>query len=213
LISLLGEKDKLIKLSKELGGSYVAICDMRDPSAIKKMIRKVNKHYKGIDILINNAGQGYEALIENIKLSTFTKLFNLNLVGPLVAMQQVIPIMRRKGKGSIINISSGTTFMVVPNMAAYSSSKRALTGISLIARQELKSDNISVSTVYPFKAATNFIKNTIRDRKLPDWSEYRDRDRGFKLPSPDSAEFVAEKIVQAIETEEAEVFAHDWMKR
>ncbi len=204
-------KGKLEKISKELPDSLVVICDMTDSAAIKEMIKRVNKHYGGVDILINNAGQGYDATIENINVDTFKKLFDLDLVGPLVAMQEVIRLMRKKGEGAIVNISSGTALMAIPNMAAYSSLKIALVGISLTAREELKSDNISVSVVYPFMTATNFEKNTIKDGELEQPS--RNEERRFKLPDADSAEYVAGKIIQAIETGKAEIFAHDWMKK
>ncbi len=204
-------KEKLTKLSQELPGSLVVVCDMMDPVVVKAMVKKVSDHYKGVDVLVNNAGQGYDAIIENININTFRKLFNLDLVGPLVAMQEVIPLMRKKGQGAIINISSGTALMALPNMAGYSSLKRALAGISLTAREELKSDNIKVSVVYPFITETNFEKNTIKDGEPLEFS--RDEERGFELPSPDSADFVADKIVQAIEIGEAEIFAHDWMKQ
>ena len=78
-------------------------------------------------------------------------------------MQQVIPIMRKQGGGTIINISSGTALMYLPNNGAYSSLKRALASISLTAREELKKDNIIVSVVYPYITLTNFEKNTIKD--------------------------------------------------
>lgn len=202
-------KEKLEKLSKELPGSFVVVCNMADPVSVREMVKKVNSHYKGIDILVNNAGQGYDASIENTNIKTFNNLFNLDLVGPLVAMQEVIPIMKKKRMGAIINISSGTALMALPNMAAYSSLKRALAGISLTAREELKSDKISVSVVYPFITATDFEKNTIKEEKSQ-WSENEEGDHD--IPPADSADFIAEKIVKAIETGDAEIYAHDWMK-
>jgi NAD(P)-dependent dehydrogenase (short-subunit alcohol dehydrogenase family) len=99
------------------------------------MIERTRAHYGRIDILINNAGQGYHAPIEKIDIVTFRYIFDLHVVGPLVAMQQVIPIMRNLGEGSIINISSDTALMELPGMSPYASSKKALAGISLAARQ------------------------------------------------------------------------------
>src|SRR6185436_14767770 len=85
--------------------------------------------------------------------------FHLNVLGPIVAIQSVIPILRRQGGGSIVNINSGTAFMTVPQYGVYSSSKRALLGFSLTARAELEKDRIVVSEIYPFITATNFGKN------------------------------------------------------
>jgi short-subunit dehydrogenase len=118
--------------------------------------------------------------------------------------------MRKQSNGAIVNISSGTALMALPNMSAYSSLKRALTGISLTANEELKKDKIVVSVVYPYITLTDFEKNTIKAGKQEeeDWSS---NDPNFK--PPDSAEYVAEKILEGIENEEREVYVHDWMKK
>ncbi len=155
-------KDRLDDISKELTDSLVVTADMTKEAEIRKMVEHTRKHFGRVDILINNAGQGYDAPVEDINISTFRYIFDLNLVGPLIAMQQVIPIMRDQGGGSIINVSSGTALMYLPYMGAYSSLKRALVGISLTAREELEDDNIVVSVVYPYITLTNFERNTIR---------------------------------------------------
>ena len=120
------------------------------------MVSRAMEHFGRIDILVNNAGQGYDAPVEKTEIPTFRYIYDLNVIGPLVAMQQVIPIMREQGGGTIINISSGTALMNLPGMSPYSSSKRALAGISLAAREELQADNIVVSVVYPYITRTGF---------------------------------------------------------
>jgi short-subunit dehydrogenase len=115
--------------------------------------------------------------------------------------------MRKQGGGTIINISSGTALMHLPNMSAYSSLKRALADISLTAREELKKDNITVSVMYPFMTLTDFEKNTIKD-SVPEEEE-----QGPSQYSPDTAEYAAQKILEGIESGEAEIFPHDWMKK
>lgn len=115
--------------------------------------------------------------------------------------------MRKQGGGAIINISSGTALMYLPDNGAYSASKRALAGISLTARDELKADNITVSVVYPYITLTEFEKNTIKA------SRDTDEQIGNAPFPPDSAEYVAQKILDGIESGEAEIFAHDWMKK
>ncbi|MDQ1261216.1 MAG: hypothetical protein QG575_397 [Euryarchaeota archaeon] len=108
-------------------------------------------------------------------------------------MQQVIPIMRKQGGRAIINISSGTALMYLPNMGAYSASKRALANISLTAREELKRDNIIVSVVYPYITLTDFENNTIREPGNDGIEESGDA----HFP-PDSAEFVAQKRIETV---------------
>jgi short-subunit dehydrogenase len=122
-------------------------------------------------------------------------------------MQQVIPIMRRQGGGAIMNVSSGTALMYLPNNGAYSAMKRALASISLTAREELKQDSIVVNVVYPYVTLTDFETNTIKDPSLTHVEPQGE------LPFPaDTAEYVAQKIAEGLESGEPEIFAHDWMK-
>ena len=201
-------KEKLEKLSREIPNSLAVPADMTKITEIKNMIEQTQEHFGKIDILINCAGQGYDAPMEKTNINTFHYIFDLDVVGPLVAMQQVIPIMRKQGGGTIINISSGTALMLLPNNGGYSSLKRALAHISLTAREEVKKDNIIVSVVYPYMTLTDFEKNTIKDFV----SESGEQGESPPFP-PDTAEYVAQKILEGIETGEAEIFAHDWMRK
>ena len=203
-------KDKLEAIAKQLPDSLVVTTDMTKPQEIKDMAQKVKDHFGRIDVLINNAGQGYDGEIEKINIDTFHKIFDLDLIGPLIAMQQVIPIMRQQKEGSIINISSGTALMYLPGMSAYSSMKRALVGISLTAREELKKDNINVSVVYPFITDTDFEKNTLRNNTE---KEVLDDNTTSQLRKPDPPEYIAEKILDVIISQKPEIFAHDWMNK
>jgi short-subunit dehydrogenase len=200
--------DRLNRLSEELPNSLVAPADMKIEEDIKKMVKKVLRNYGRIDILVNCAGQGYDARLEYIDIDKYRQLFELDVVGPLIAMQAVIPVMRRRGGGMIVNISSGTSLMHLPNMSPYSSIKGALNSLTLTAREELKQDNIVVSVVYPYMTLTDFERNTIKDRHNAQYEEGENSD----LPPLDSAEFVAEKILEVIETGKPEQYAHDWMK-
>jgi short-subunit dehydrogenase len=197
---------KLNDLSRELTGSFVVPADMSAESAVREMVAKVQAHYGHIDLLVNCAGRGYDAPVEHIDTDEFRRLFELDIVGPLVAMQSVIPIMRKQGGGAIVNVSSGTSLMNLPNMSAYSGLKRALNALTLAAREELQGDGIVVSVVYPYMTLTDFEENTIKDSHVPEWD-------GEGPHPPDSAEYVAERILEVIESGEAEQFAHEWMKR
>jgi short-subunit dehydrogenase len=173
------------------------------------MVEQAVAHFGRVDVLINSAGQGYDAPVETTDIEILHRIFNLDVVGPLVAMQRVIPIMRSQGEGTIVNISSGTALMHLPNMGGYSALKRALADISLTAREELKKDNIVVCVIYPYMTFTDFEKNTIKDPSLLNHEEQEDTGR----PPLDTAEYVAQRILEGIESGEAEIFAHDWMKK
>jgi short-subunit dehydrogenase len=126
-------------------------------------------------------------------------------MGPIVAMQAVIPLMRAQGGGSIVNVNSGTAFMTVPEYSVYSSSKRALLGVSLTARVELEKDGIAVSEVYPFITATNFGKNRM--------SNVAGGGPPATYADGDKPEFVAGLVVKAIEEGQAQYFANDRLRQ
>lgn len=197
-------RDKLEELSKELRNSTVIVADLMKELDVKEMIKETKKYYGRIDVLINNAGQGYYTPVEKINVDTLRQIYELNVISPLLAMQEVIPIMKSQGGGTIVNISSGTALMYIPNLGAYSSSKRALGGISLTAREELKKDNITVSIVYPYLTKTDFGKNSLRE-------QFTNTEQRPVLEG-DSPELVAQKILECIQTGDAEVFLRDWKK-
>jgi short-subunit dehydrogenase len=206
LVLVSRSREKLEGLAEELPDAIAVPADMTRIDEIKTMIAQTVKHYGGIDILINNAGQGYDALVEDIDIPTLQHIFDLDLVGPLVAMQEAIPIMRDGGGGSIVNVSSGAALMALPTMGPYASVKSALSLLSITARKELEHDGIAVSVVYPYVTLTDFERNTIKHLPRGEPEEYGEP------PSGDTAEYVAEKILQAINTGDAEIFAHEWMR-
>jgi len=203
-------KDKLERLAKELPEAIAVPADMTKPEEVKNMVKQAAANFGGIDILVNNAGQGYDTPVEKTDVAVFHRIFDLDVVGPLVAMKEVIPIMRRQGGGAVVNISSGTALMVLPDNGPYSGLKKALAHISLTARMELAKDNIAVTVVYPYITLTNFEQNTIKDPSLRGQEESPEAKEAFSRA--DKPEYVAEKIVAGIESGEAEIYAHDWMK-
>ncbi len=199
-------QEKLEKLSQELPDSLVIVADMTKEADIKAIVKKVDSHFGGIDILVNNAGRGYDAKVADIEAGLFEELFQLDLLAPALIMKEVIPHMKKRQCGAIVNISSGTARMAIPGMSPYSSLKRAIVGLSLTAREELKEDGIAVSVVYPYITKTAFEKNTIKTKETGHWEDR-------EIPEGDTPEFVAEKILEAITSGAPEIFAHEWMKR
>jgi short-subunit dehydrogenase len=178
---------------------------MTDFARVRAAIQAVHRQYGRIDGLINNAGRSYAAAVEEIDPALFDEIFHLNVLGPIVAMQAVIPAMRAQGGGSIVNINSGTAFMTIPQYSVYSASKRALLGFSLTARAELEKDGIVVSEVYPFITATNFGKNRMGNPIGGGPSaNYADGD---------TPEFVASLVLQAIEEGHAQYFANERLRQ
>jgi short-subunit dehydrogenase len=195
-------RDALQELSRQLPGSLPVTADMTKFDQVREAVRAVYQHYGRVDGLVNNAGRSYAASVEEIEPEIFDEIFHLNVLGPIIAMQAVIPVMRAQGGGSIVNINSGTAFMTVPQFGVYSASKRALLGFSLTARAELEKDRIVVSEIYPFITATNFGKNRMGNGGPP--SNYADGDQ---------PEFVAGLVLQAIDEGQAQYFANDRLRK
>jgi short-subunit dehydrogenase len=99
----------------------------------------VHAYYGRVDGLVNNAGRSYAASVEEIDPAVFEEIFHLNVLGPIVAMQTVIPQMRKQGGGSIVNINSGTAFMTIPQYSVYTAEAAERYGISDLDGYEPKS--------------------------------------------------------------------------
>jgi short-subunit dehydrogenase len=118
-------------------------------------------------------------------------VLDINVISIVAMTQAVLPAMRAQGSGRIVNISSGTTRMVMPGVGAYAATKAAVNMLTAIARQELASDGIAVSLVVPFITATEFAGG----RFLPG----RDNRPG---PAAHSPEYVGKVILRALRTGE-----------
>jgi NAD(P)-dependent dehydrogenase (short-subunit alcohol dehydrogenase family) len=150
--------------------------------------------------LINNAGQAAAGSVATVDPEHYRAIIDLNLFGPLYAMQAVVPVMKAQPEGGvIINISSNVSKMAIPGIGAYASTKYALNGLSYTARAELAPDNIRVIVFCPGLTATDFGKNALR-RESGDGPQ-----RQNSHMVPDSVVDVAQKILEAARTEPAEL--------
>ena len=198
--------DKLKTLAEELvrqGHDALAIpADMRNREAVGRMVEQAFRHYGRIDILINNAGQAAAGTVAEVNPEDFQRILELNVFGPLYAIQAVVPKMRQDKGGLIINISSMVSKMHIPGLAAYAATKVALNMLSETARVELAAENIRVISVHPRLTATDFGKNSLGHRQL------RERQRASTAGSqaPDPPELVADKILEAAQREPAEQY-------
>ena len=148
--------DRLEAIAKELGSALAIQADVSDPEQVHHLVKTTTERYGRVDVLINNAGQGLHLPLEQVTLEDLVAITELNFYAPFVAMQAVVPIMRERGGGAIVNVSSGTSRMVLPGVGAYAATKAALNMLSLVAREEFAPDGIVVSVVYPSVTATEF---------------------------------------------------------
>ena len=144
---------------QELGNPQAAngiVCDLRDESSVRDMFEKCETHLGGVDILINNAGVGKFGTVEDLSPDDFRAVLETNLFGVFYACHYAIPLMKKRGGGYIINISSLAGANAHPKMAAYNASKFGLNGFSEAMMQEVRQDDIKVSYVMPGSVATEF---------------------------------------------------------
>jgi NAD(P)-dependent dehydrogenase (short-subunit alcohol dehydrogenase family) len=134
----------------QLGGDvFSAPCDVTDRDDVLRFLAMVEDDFGAIDVLINNAGTLQVGPLELMTADDFEQALAVNLRGPLHAMLGVIPAMRRRGAGRIVNIASIGGKVAIPHLAAYSTSKFALVGLSAAMRAELIQHGIYVTTVCP----------------------------------------------------------------
>jgi short-subunit dehydrogenase len=123
--------------------------DVTDPQSRLALLRFVRRKWGGVDILINNAGISYRAVMEHMTEEDERRQMATNYFGPVGLIREVLPWMREHGRGKIINISSVSGMLAMPTMGSYSASKHALEGASESLWYELKPLGINVTLVQP----------------------------------------------------------------
>jgi NAD(P)-dependent dehydrogenase (short-subunit alcohol dehydrogenase family) len=132
------------------GGTVLAIpCDVTDQNQVRTMVQAVLSHWRRVDVLINNAGTIQVGPAEHMTLEDYETAMRVHFWGPLYTTLAVLPDMRRRRQGRIVNISSIGGKVSVPHLLPYSASKFALVGFSAGLRAELAKDGIVVTTVCP----------------------------------------------------------------
>ena len=129
--------------------------DVRNVESIKAAVTKIIATTGRLDVVINNAGVGITGPLEEIPMEEIKNNFETNLFGPIEVMKAVLPQMREKKSGLIINITSIAGYMGLPYRSVYSASKGALELITEALRMEVKSFGINITNVAPGDFATN----------------------------------------------------------
>ena len=151
-------------LNKLGGGKAIGfVCDVRDHAQVKSLFARVSAVFGGVDILVNNAGIGMFAPVEEMAPEDFRAILETNLSGVFYCCHEAIPLMKERGGGYIINISSLAGANPHPRMAAYNASKFGLNGFSEALMQEVRHDGIKVSYIMPGSVNTEFGGDTPSD--------------------------------------------------
>lgn len=173
-------------------------CDVCNREDIERVLSLTLRNFGGVDIWINNAGCGMHDSVEAMDRDACRRMFETNFFAAIDAMQLAIPVMRRQGGGTIINISSVAGHIPVPFQGAYSATKFALNAISKAARMELVGSGVHVMTVCPGYIATDFRAHRILGR---DQRHLDDQRRGA------TAESVATDILAAYLKGKREIYS------
>ena len=179
----------------ELGGTVARELDVRSRESFASFVDAVEGELGPIDVLVNNAGLMPIARFLDESDATSAATLDVNVWGPIVGMRLVAPGMVERGRGHIVNVSSGLGKAAAPGLAVYSASKHAVVGLSSVVRQELAGTGVTVTTVLPSAVRTELSSG------VPG---------GFGMPRVDP-EDIAVAIVRSCRRRPAEVPVPRWI--
>lgn len=202
-------------LANEFGESdrlMVRPLDVTVETDRQRLIAEIVQKWSGVNILVNNAGISYRAVVEHMSEAEELNQFQANYFGPLALIRAVLPYMRKLGRGKIINVSSVSGMLAMPTMGSYSASKYALEGLSESLWYEVRPLGINVSLIQPgFVRSKSFLKVRYSAQSSPDneteelYADYYkhmtpfiERLMGLSLTTPEQ---VARRILKVIHRE------------
>jgi short-subunit dehydrogenase len=172
------------------------VCDVRRNCDIDGLVQEAMQRFGRFDVMVNNAGGGYYARVEDTPPEDLRELFDLNVLSVQRGIRAVVPIMRRQGSGHIVIVGSVNGKQSWPYHGPYSATKFALTGLAQALRMELMGSGVSSTLILPMNVQTHFFEAA----KLAT-PGYQPRPIG----SMRSAASVARKIVSSVDRAPGEV--------
>jgi NADP-dependent 3-hydroxy acid dehydrogenase YdfG len=146
-------------------------CDVRRADSVQMAYKHTVEHFSGpVSVLVNNAGLGRSASLEEQDLDDWHLMFDTNVHGLFYCTKLVVPGMKQQGEGHIINISSIAGTTGIEQMSAYCATKHAVRGISHSLYKEVRDYGVKVTCIYPGSVQTNFFDNidsvTVNDNMM-----------------------------------------------
>ncbi|MGR9074126.1 MAG: SDR family NAD(P)-dependent oxidoreductase [Gammaproteobacteria bacterium] len=186
-------REKLNQVADEIGrfggSARVVQTDVSDRQQVEYLINRVVEEFGRIDVLINNAGGGAVGTVEDPRFVDDARhLLDVDFFGKVYCTQAVLPVMRRQGSGSIVNLSSVVGSKAFPRFGAYSASMHAVKAFSDALRQELRGSGVHVATVHPALTETAFFQGV----------DPADMPAPFRYMKPLTPDAVARQIVKAV---------------
>ncbi|MBV7499354.1 oxidoreductase [Achromobacter sp. ACM05] len=151
-----GEPARLAFESLSPGAAIGRVLDVTDFDAIDGVVADIEASVGAIDVLVNNAGYGHEGVMEESPLPEMRRQFDVNVFGAVAMMKAVLPFMRQRRRGHILNITSMGGHITMPGIAYYCGSKFALEGISEALGKEVQPLGIAVTAVAPGSFRTDW---------------------------------------------------------
>ncbi|WP_423396324.1 oxidoreductase [Burkholderia sp. LMG 21824] len=136
--------------------AFARVLDVTDFDCIDGVVAEIEANVGPVDVLVNNAGYGHEGIMEEAPLAELRRQFDVNVFGAVAMMKAVVPYMRERRRGRILNITSMGGHITMPGIAYYCGSKFALEGISEVAGKELAPFGIAVTAVAPGSFRTDW---------------------------------------------------------
>lgn len=175
--------------------------DVASDASVTAVAQQVIDRFGRIDVLVNNAGMGLMGAAEENSVAQAQGVFDVNVFGVMRMVKAVLPHMRARGRGRIINLSSVLGFLPSPYMAVYAASKHAIEGYSESLDHEIREHGVRALLVEPAYTSTGFEANSPRpDTPLPVYADQRrafDRMMETAIKDGDDPGIVAKVIVAA----------------
>lgn len=146
-------------------GAVAIATDVSDEASVTALYRAIEARFGGLDILVNNAGvTGQVAPAEQLDMAQWDATMAINIRGTILCIKHAVPLLRRRGGGSIINMSSLMGLRGYPMRAAYTATKFAVLGITEAVAQEVGMDNIRVNALCPGAVNGELMQRVIKAR-------------------------------------------------
>ncbi len=190
----------------ELGDAIVLKLDVTDRSQAEAAVKAAEDHFGGIDVLVNNAGIGYFAAVEESDEKEVRKMFDVNVFGLSRMIHVVLPGMRRRRKGYIVNLSSIGGLRSFPALGYYNATKFAVEGLSEALWQEVEPLGIKVMLVEPSGFRTDWAGRSAKEteHQIADYAKTADENirqlRAISGNQDGDPVRAAEAIVKAVES-------------
>ena len=165
-----GDADTFAALAAA-GRAYPLILDVTDFAAIPAAVAEAERHAGAVEVLVNNAGYGHEGVLEESSMDDLQRQFAANVYGPVAMMKAVLPSMRTRRSGHIVNVTSMGGFITMPGISFYCGSKFALEGISEALGKEVADFGIRVTALAPGQFRTDWAGRSM-DRTPRSISDY-----------------------------------------